>query len=366
MHPWTLVEVSHADPAERIDAAARAVERISTAHELGARGYTDLADLREETVVWIHNRKYADRVLLLALPTPDAPVADAVGCLQLGMPTQDDTHLAHLSPTVDPAHARRGVGSALVTAATERARAAGRTTLMAWTMQAGEPGPGEAVLTPPTGIGVVNPQDPSVAFALARGFALEQGERHSLLRLPVAPDLLASLHDDAAARAGEAYRLLTWVGLPPDDALDGLATLYQRMSTDAPSAGLDIGEQRWDADRVRHAFARAEESGYDMVTVVAQHAATGELAAFTQMELSRRDRELAFQGDTLVLREHRGRRLGMLVKTAMLRFLAAGRPELRRVHTWNAAENSYMLDINVALGFAPESVAAGWQLRLTD
>ena len=34
------------------------------------------------------------------------------------------------------------------------------------------------------------------------------------------------------------------------------------------------------------------------------------------------------------------------------------------MHTWNAQENAHMLAINVALGFAPASVDAEWQLVL--
>lgn len=36
-------------------------------------------------------------------------------------------------------------------------------------------------------------------------------------------------------------------------------------------------------------------------------------------------------------------------------------PQLKRIHTWNAGENSYMLAINVAMGFFPASVEGAWQ-----
>ncbi len=65
-----------------------------------------------------------------------------------------------------------------------------------------------------------------------------------------------------------------------------------------------------------------------------------------------------------MLREHRGRSLGLLVKVAVLDELARSRPSARRVHTWNAEENRHMLAINVALGFAPAGVEAEWQLVL--
>ena len=65
-----------------------------------------------------------------------------------------------------------------------------------------------------------------------------------------------------------------------------------------------------------------------------------------------------------MLREHRGHRLGMLVKIANLRAYEDRRPGERRINTWNAQENEHMLAINVALGFEPVGVAAVWQKRL--
>ena len=73
---------------------------------------------------------------------------------------------------------------------------------------------------------------------------------------------------------------------------------------------------------------------------------------------------MVHQGDTLVVPEHRGRRLGMLVKAANLRRLVDELPETQRVDTWNAEENRWMLGINVALGFRPSGGSGEWQLRL--
>ena len=74
---------------------------------------------------------------------------------------------------------------------------------------------------------------------------------------------------------------------------------------------------------------------------------------------------VGWQGDTLVHGDHRGHRLGMLVKVANLEAMAAERPSTRRVHTWNAGENQWMLAINVALGFRRVATEGAWQKRVT-
>jgi hypothetical protein len=53
----------------------------------------------------------------------------------------------------------------------------------------------------------------------------------------------------------------------------------------------------------------------------------------------------------------------MLVKAGLLLRLPELRPDARRVHTWNAEENAFMLGINVALGFRPVGVSGEWQKR---
>jgi hypothetical protein len=54
-----------------------------------------------------------------------------------------------------------------------------------------------------------------------------------------------------------------------------------------------------------------------------------------------------------VTREHRGHRLGLLLKLAMMELLTTTEPQLERMETSNAASNTHMAAVNDALGYVP-------------
>jgi hypothetical protein len=97
---------------------------------------------------------------------------------------------------------------------------------------------------------------------------------------------------------------------------------------------------------------------------VARERQTGALAGHTVVAVDRQRPWHAFQFDTSVLRTHRGFRLGMMLKAAMLTLLLRAEPQLRTLDTWNAASNSHMIGINAALGFRVVQHSIDWQLHL--
>ncbi|VTR75652.1 GNAT family N-acetyltransferase [Cellulomonas hominis] len=340
----------------------------ANAARLATFGNLDEARLPGETLASLQHQEYEQKLRFVALdaPEPDGPAdpARVLGYAALNLPRQDNTHTAYVQVDVRPEHRGRGVGSALHDLALATAREHGRTTVTAATDQASEPEAGPGTVVPGTGTGRVRATDPGVAFLLHRGWQLEQVERRSMLDVPVPPIALAT-HADAAARAaGPDYRVVTWERRCPDEWVDHFAHLQTRMSTDVPLGGLDLREDAWDAARVRAAEEQYAARGMTYRVAAAVHEPTGALVAYTAL-VSRPDTDAyVYQDDTLVLREHRGHRLGMLVKTANLARLAQVQPGARRVGTWNAEENAHMLAINVALGFRPAGGSGEWQRRL--
>lgn len=340
--------------------------RVQRAYEEAIWGYDDFVETPEVALALMHRREYSDRLTFLAVGGGAAAGADDVlAFADVVLPLKDNTHLAYLEVIVDPAHDVAALTRALVAAGERVARERGRTTVLLWSETPGElPAGDPAALEAPTGSGRIDARNPMVAALRDAAFVLEQAERYSVLRLPIVPALLDEHQTAAQRRAGADYRLVTWRDRTPEDRLEQFAALEQRMSTDVPQGELEMEESAWDADRVRYTDESIAAADRGYVLTAAEHVPSGTLVAFTQLQYPRDRDGFAFQEDTLVMKEHRGHRLGMLVKAENLRNLLEARPATARIHTWNAEENSYMLDINVALGFRPAGVVGAWQKKL--
>ncbi|MBD7995137.1 GNAT family N-acetyltransferase [Arthrobacter sp. Sa2CUA1] len=350
-----------------------AVARLVNERNRRFWGNSDFEESPEAQLAVMQPRKAGRRVILL----PEGP--DPAGAAVLIVPLTDNTHAVWVDVMVDPAARGAGLGRSLLRAAEEYAAALGRRVLDGETEHrfagpgagadasgetGAEPagGTGGEVLRPATGTGQI-PADAPARFARAAGFVLEQVERISLLPLAGGTDFTAQLAQ-AAAAAGDGYGLETWTGRCPDALVSDYAILKQRMSTDAPMGDLEWEEEAWDVARVRESEATQAAAGVDLLCCAVRDLSTGALAGHTVLWVQREQPGAAMQDDTLVLRPHRGHRLGMLLKAANLQRLQRERPQVRRIYTWNAEENTHMLRINEALGFRATAWGGQWQRRL--
>lgn len=274
--------------------------------------------------------------------------------------TGEDSDTSWVAVLVLPAFRRRGLGTALADRLEELVRADGKAKAIAFVP--GRDGAG-ATIPSPTGFGAVRADVAETLFAQRRGYSFEQVARVSRLPLPVA-DLAARL-TAAEAESGADYAVRAWVGRTPEEWLEDRALLVTRMSTDAPTAGLEEPEDVWTAERVRENDDRQERNPRTRLTVAAEHLPSGRLVAFSVLSAPAPRERAVHQYGTLVLREHRGHRLGMLVKLANLAQLERVVPGHPSVVTFNAEENRPMLDVNEAVGFVPIAHEGAWRKDLS-
>lgn len=286
----------------------------------------------------------AVRTVLLAEGDP------MVGAGLVELPRHDNRHLAQVMVEVHPDHRRRGVGSAVLAACERLAAADGRRVV--W---------GNDELRLPEA--EAEAEAGGFPFGEAHGYGLVLENLRRELVVPVDPERARRLEASALARAA-GYDVVTFTGRWPDEWLEDRVLFGRLMSTDAPLGGWALQEERWDRDRVRRHERLVDRMGRELAVAVARHRASGRPVAFTELTVSRAVPELAHQWDTLVLPEHRGRRLGLLVKLANLRQLAAISPGTEVVATWNARSNRPMIDVNDALGCRVVSVGRTWQKEL--
>jgi GNAT superfamily N-acetyltransferase len=258
------------------------------------------------------------------------------GFYLLELPDLENRDRALFLPCVHPAARRRGTGRELVRHAASRAAASARSVL--------------------AGVALADSAGDAFARAMGATLSIDEVRRVQDLR-KIPPDTVASLRS-AAAGAAAGYSLVTWTGPVPEEYLDQVAGVYNAFG-DAPH-GDGYEAPAWDAGRIRERAGVLLRAGLLRgYAVAAIDDATGEMAAITEMAVAPEHPEWAFQQITAVTRAHRGHRLGLLVKTAMLEWLAAAEPKVERIVTGNAASNEHMIAINEALGY--EVVEPGYR-----
>lgn len=352
LHPLVLPARADAEDAGEFRELARV--RNVVYRELTGRTEQDLTP--EALLPLLRSRKERT-TFVWAVRVDDEIVGRAV----VDIPHEDGSQVAIASIEIHPRVWGRGIGTAVLPHIEAVAREHGRTVIQNWTEQPTSDGPR---IQARTGFGSV-PDDHVARFLGRHGFTLEQVYRVSRL------DLTAEALDRAAALLDEArgfskdYRVLQWALPTPPEHLEGYAWMKSRMSTDAPSGDLETDEESWDAERVVEGEKRIAEMGQTMQVTVAQHIPTGELAAFTELGIGPDLSATTHQHDTLVLREHRGHRLGQLLKCAALLSWRDVAPSSLDVITYNAEENRPMLSINEAMGFTAIAYEGAWKKELS-
>ena len=267
----------------------------------------------------------------------DEPGSWAGGYI-LMLPERENRHTARLNLFVTPGHRRRGIGTALLRHAAGRATENGRTQLTCETKE------GSA----------------GSAFAAAVGAQAGVTEVRRILDLAAQPAGYLDPLRRQAGQASQGYSLVTWLGPCPEEYLEQVAAVINAMA-DAPH-NPDEEPEVLDGQRLRDSEELdviQQTRGY---SVAARCDRTGELVAMTRIVVDPLRPTWGWQELTAVVRAHRGHRLGLLVKVAMMDWLAEAEPALEHILTGNSASNSHMIAINADLGYRVLDRWPSWQL----
>jgi GNAT superfamily N-acetyltransferase len=284
--------------------------------------------------------------------------ARIVGAARYEVEPGDDPQTAWLMIDVLPGARGAGIGSALGAKLEGVAATDGIRKAIVYAVSPS--GPGERIIAP-TGFGSVPRNNPEVRFLVGRGFRLEQVVRGSRLALPVDVE---ERFETALSASGADYAVHRWVDATPTRWRSQFALLRQLMSTEEPSAGLEEPEVSWSVERLIGDEGRLLASPRRFLTSAVEHLPSGTLAGFTTLSVPAEVERAVSQEDTLVRREHRGHRLGMLLKLANLVELQRRWPGHPSVTTFNAEENRHILDVNESVGFVPFGYEGAWRKDL--
>ena len=330
----------------RLDAQDRAeFDRFHAIMDAAERFERPLAAMwsLEEARVMFTDRDPGERI--------DAIVAvdggELVGAGAAFSNVEDNLHSSFIIPWVEPELRRRGIGSAVLAELISLCRNDNRTDLI---METAFPFERQS-------------DHPYRRFAEKHGFVLANREVRRVLDLPVDGALLASLVAEAAAHH-DGYRIESFDGPIPDGLLPSLCHARNQLGVDAPTGLMEFEPEQITPEMMRHREEVLRKQGRTMISTLAIRGAD-EVVAYNDLVIPSGDLPNVYQWGTLVVREHRGHRLGLAVKARGLQELQRRvGPERTRVQTCNAEQNSYMVGINERLGFRIVEISPSFLLRL--
>lgn len=360
-------------------------------------GNDDLAYTADE-MLQAFNDPYEWYVVLLA-----RVAGKIVGRAGIAFPLTDATHLAYVTLDILPSAQGQGVGRELLAAAEQFVRGENRRVVMVETSHPAPTHPlrDEERLGAANGVGFLPLSSREVIFAQKADYELQQVEQFSACLIPLDKALVAALKAEASAVQGGRYALHQWLDSCPEAWLEEIAQLESVMgaaggsvagpandgvveeggdATADAAAGNDGGEagdpagtgtgvgddadEPWTGERLREAEALALARGRRTLVTAVEESASGTLVGFTSISVLGHRSDVVFQDDTVVLPEHQGNELGLLIKVANMEMLAEHFPLARTIYTWNASENTHMLEVNRKLGFVHAGVTGQWQKNL--
>ncbi|MEU5154194.1 GNAT family N-acetyltransferase [Glycomyces sp. NPDC021274] len=226
-----------------------------------------------------------------------------------------------------PSARGKGVGSRLLRAVAECAKANGCRTLAV-----------EVIAT-----------TPAVGFYDRHGFSRNVVEQRHLLRWA---DIDWEKIEHAAGRLAAGYRLEYHAGGVPDRLMDSYADVKANLRS-SPGNVAFVPEWRGSAyaPALRDSFQTLARRGMRSHIAVALAEPFGHVVGLTELVVSAQRPTRADQYDTVVAPQHRSYGLAMTMKARLLTELRRAEPQLVDVQTWTLETADDVRWINAELGF---------------
>jgi mycothiol synthase len=253
---------------------------------------------------------------------------------------ENNRHVVEVEIGVDADHRRRGLGRALLRATAARATEIDRRLLI-----------GDTDSSIPAG------------DAFARAVGAESGLEtltNQVLLSELDLDLLRAWRERGEATATDFE--LAWYDGPYPEAAVGTMVEIVGVMNDQPRGDLDVGDIEFTAHDLRQMEQAMAARQIERWSVVAIHRPSGRAAGYSEVYWNPTIPHLVQQGDTGVLPEFRGHRLGKWMKAAMAERILRDRPGATCIRTGNAGSNAPMLAINHAMGFREYRRHTIWQI----
>lgn len=328
----------------RDDAQATAVARLRHAEAIENVGVEAALDSAAEVSRLRHRVPGREFVYALAVDDPgriEFPHGVATVTWET---THGNDDVVSIDVFVDARHRCAGTGTALLRhalnlAPTQAARVWGN------------------IITP----GALPPDHPVRRWAERRGLRVTSVAHDLLQEWPVDRHVLDEL--DPGEPAG--YRAQCFVDGVPEGLRDQMGRLSGMVTAEAPTGDRVVHPVERSAEEYTTALDDLLAGGGHRIEAVAL-AENGEVAGYSSLDVPSIPEAPIEVGGTLVLPEHRGHRLGLVLKCAVeRRALELDLPQ-RSVWTSTDDSNTHMLAINRALGFRTDALVADLEGSRSD
>lgn len=323
-------------PEERLEAAARLRQAVD--HE---RVPEDPLTPLEVYVRRMRIKPPSQWSAVFMARVPDGEVA-GIGYVGYGLEDLENAHLRWADVTVGPGHRRRGVGRALF-----------RRLVSAVDGQRDDL----------TFVGNASDRIPA-GEGFARAVGATPGLAMKTNQLAIS-DVDVPQVREWAAISPAGYRLERIDGTVPDQLMSAYLQAANGMN-DAPRGDIAFGDWKLTEKKVRDREDWFRKAGIQWWLIVAVHDETGEGAGFTEVTYDPKVAHAVYQQGTATTPAHRGHRIGIWMKAAMLDRVVRERPGARFIWTGNANTNAQMLGINTQLGFKVAWSQILWQVPLAQ